>query len=312
MPDRASDAERDEREMSLVGHLTELRVRLMVSILALVVAMVLAFFVANPVLDILTKPIRRLQREPGHTSAMVIHVAPNGIAKIDKPSNLNSVSRRRLDIVFDAAPGTSATAVTIPFGERPNQGVYFRGPLDPFMIPFRISLIVGILLALPVILYQVWLFIMPGLKPNEKRMIRPLLAAAIFLFPLGAFFGYAMVDMLMRTMQAYQPPSLEPLFDFNDYLSLLTNMMVVFGAVFELPLIVAMAARVGLVTPAMLTHHRRHAWVVLAIAAMIITPADMISMLAALFPLIILYEISIWAARPMARLRQADQDQAAS
>lgn len=301
------DDKRGEREMSLVGHLAELRVRLMISVAATVVCVVLAFFIANPVLDVLTKPIRRLERDPGREATLVIHVSPTGVLKLDKPTDINKLSQRRLDFVFDADPLTSTAAVTVPFGERPNQGVYFRRPLDPFMVPFRVSLVVGILLALPIILYQVWLFIMPGLRQSEKRIVRPLLAAAIFLFPLGAFFGYVMVDMLMRTMQAYQPPSLEPLFDIDDYLSLLTNMMIVFGAVFELPLVVAMAARVGLVTPAMLGKYRRHAYVVLAVAAMIITPADAISMLAALFPLIILYEISIWASRPMARLRQADQ-----
>ncbi|MRR18502.1 MAG: preprotein translocase subunit TatC, partial [Deltaproteobacteria bacterium] len=230
---RVDDDEREEREMSLIGHLSELRVRLMISVGALIVCVCLAFFVANPVLDVLTKPIRRLQRDPGREASLVIHVSPSGVLRLDKPTDFNKISQRRLDFVFDSDPKTSASAVKVPFGERPNQGVYFRKPLDPFMVPFRVSLVVGILLALPIILHQIWLFIMPGLRPAEKKLVRPMLASAIFLFPIGAYFGFLMVDMLMRTMQEYQPPSLEPLFDIDDYLSLLTNMMIVFGAIFE-------------------------------------------------------------------------------
>lgn len=308
MPGRDGHDERNERELSLIGHLSELRIRLIYSILSLFACVAVAFFVANPVIGVLTKPITRLERDPGHDTALTIHIKPDGNLKIDKPFDIKTISQRRLDFIVDPAPKTSDTAARFSIGERVNQGVYYSKPLDPFMVPFRVSLVIGILLALPLILHQVWLFIVPGLKPSEKKIVRPMLMAAIILFPIGAFFGYLMVDMLLRTLQAYQPPSLEPLFNIDDYLSLLTNMMIVFGAVFELPLFVALAARMGLVTPAFLTRYRRHAWLLLAVAAMVITPADPFSMIAALIPLVILYEVSVIAARPMARLHRDDKE----
>ncbi|MCE5229897.1 twin-arginine translocase subunit TatC [bacterium] len=303
--------ENSEREMSLVGHLSELRVRLIISIAALFVAICLSLFVAGPVLDLLTFPIHNLKREPGRDRVLTIHVAPDGTFKIP-PSELAQfdpakISHRQVNYVyFDADKKTTAT---LSVGEPTNQGVYARNPLAGFLIPLKVAFIVGILLALPVILYQIWLFVAPGLKPKERQLVKPLLFGAVFLFPIGAMFAFMMVSMMMKVLQHYMPPSIEPLIGIDEYLSLLTTMMVVFGVIFELPLIVALGARIGIVTPEMLARNRRIAYVVLTIAAAIITPADPFSMIVGLVPMVLLYELSIIAARPMARMRRGDSEE---
>ncbi len=306
---------KDEREMSLIGHLTELRTRIIISVIAVFVCVCLAFTVANPVLEYLTRPIRRLDREPNRDQELVFHVRPDGSMRVggqvdvngvEAPLNLDRLSTQRFLLVFDEDEPSSAAQRSIAIGARPNQGVYYRSPFDAFMVPFKVSLIVGLLLALPILLHQLWLFIKPGLRPAERKVVRSLLAGAIFLFPLGALFAFFMVAMILQVLQSYTPPSIEPLFGINEYLSVLTMMMIVFGVLFELPLFVALAARMGLVTPAMLIHYRRVAYVVLALAAMILTPADPFSMVAALIPLVGLYEVSILVARPMARMHHGD------
>ena len=137
-------------------------------------------------------------------------------------------------------------------------------------------------------------------------MIKPLLSFGLVLFPIGAWFAYYVVKMVLRVMQQYAIEGVDSLINVHDYLSFLMTMMVVFGILFELPLIIAMAARVGIVTPAFLKTYRRHAYVVLTIVAMFVSPADPLSMVVMLIPLFGLYEIAVACAIPMAKLHQRD------
>ena len=309
----------DEREMSLIGHLDELRTRLIISILALFACVFLAFFVSHPVLEFLTRPIRRLERDPGQDQELFLRAEADGTlrmtglrgsdgALIQGPIDPRRLSTHRFWIEFDQDAGTTVTTHAQPIGPPPRHGVYYRKPFDAFMVPLKVSLMLGFLLALPIVLHQVWLFIKPGLRATERKVVRSLLTGAIFLFPLGAMFAFFMVAMVMQMLQRYAPPAIEPLFGIHEYLSVMIMMMVVFGILFELPLVAALASRVGLVTPAMLIHYRRHAYVVLALMAMVLTPADPFSMIMALIPLMLLYEVSILVARPMAYRHQRDLD----
>jgi len=168
------------------------------------------------------------------------------------------------------------------------------------------ALILSVVLALPFIFYQIWLFIKPGLTARERTLVWPLLSGGLILFPIGAGFAYLAVKFMLRVMQRYAIAGVDPLINVHNYLSLVMTMMLVFGIIFEIPLILAMAARVGLVTPAFLRLYRRHAYVLLAFVALVISPADPFSMLVMFAPLIALYELSIACAIPMARLHQRD------
>lgn len=307
-------SENSEHEMSLVGHLSELRVRLIISIAALFVGICMSLFIAKPVLGLLTIPVHELKREPNRNEELTLMADSDGNVKIPivalKNLAADKFSQRRFKIVYYDADAKTTSTLTI--GEPPSQGLYARDPLAAFLVPLKVSFVVGILLALPVILYQIWLFIAPGLKPKERQLVRPLLGGAVFLFPLGAMFAFMMVGMMMKVLQHYMPASIEPLIGIDEYLSLLTTMMLIFGVIFELPLIVAVGARIGILTPEMLRRYRKQAYVILTIAAAIITPADPFSMIVGLVPLIVLYEVSIIVARPMARMRRNSSEEAAS
>lgn len=298
--------------MSLVGHLDELRTRIIISLAALVLCVVGAFFIAKPALNMLTLPVHALKQEPGRDRELTLTVQPDGALRLDKPEEvrgaLEQLSQKRLRLVWPADPARNLPETSFLIGERPTQKFYYSSPIDPFMMQLKVSIILGILLALPILLWQVWGFISPGLTAKERRVVRPMLSAAIILFPLGAAFAYYLIRFVLLIMQIYAVENVDPLLNIFNYLSLLTTMMLIFGVIFEIPLLIAVAARVGLVSPQFLSTYRRHAYVVLSIAAMVITPGgDPLTMAVALVPLVLLYELSVALAYPMARLHQADQ-----
>jgi sec-independent protein translocase protein TatC len=175
------------------------------------------------------------------------------------------------------------------------------------MMQLKVAIILGLLMSLPIVLWQIWLFVRPGLHNNEEKIVKPLLAGAMVLFPIGAAFAYFMVRLVIVVMRGYTVENVDTNYDISKYFSLLTSMMLIFGVIFELPLVLSIAARIGLVTPRMLTQYRRPAYAIMTFASMILTPADPWSMLAALVPMIILYEISVIVIRPLAALREREQ-----
>lgn len=300
--------------MSLVGHLTELRTRIIVCLLALILGVVGCFFVSKPILDFLTEPIKKLEQEPGRREVLKLMVNPDGSLRISDPRvakiDLDKISQKRLEIVWLPSPEQKMSTATLNWGGKATQSLYYQKPMDPIMMLLKVALIGGILLALPILIWELWKFIQPGLKKKEQKIVKPLLGGAIFLFPLGAAFAYFMIQLVLKVMQAYAVENVSPLLNVFDYISLLFNMMLIFGVIFEIPLALAIASRIGLITPAFMIRYRRHAYVVLAMAAMIISPgADPFTMIIALFPLIALYEVSIALAIPMARLHSRDQEE---
>jgi sec-independent protein translocase protein TatC len=299
-----------QRELTLLGHLDELRVRLIICFATLFAAIIGSFFFASPVLEFLIRPVTETLTPPKLTpettipSTLTLVVHPDGRIQARRPEQLtNAQTLQSLEIVaLSEDNSTSRTFALIRPPESPSKIIY-PSPLDPFMMLFKVAIIMGILVSLLVWVWQIWLFVAPGLTDNEKKVIRPMLVGAIFLFPLGAVFAYYMIFLIIRIMQGYIVPGIDILYNATNYLKLMTTMMIVFGFIFEMPLVMAMLARVGIVTPAFLLHYRRHIWVGLAAAAMILTPPDPLSMLAVFFPLVLLFEISVLIARPMALLR---------
>ena len=296
-----------ERELSLVGHLAELRTRLIIVILALVIATLVSFTFAKPFLRILTYPIHGLEREPSRTEVLKFVVSgPDNQITLDPPDawrDLDKLAREGFQIVWPADPEQGRPEpVVFNFGRQATQSFVYLRPLDPIMIQLNVALFMGIVLALPIILWQIWAFVCPGLTIRERRIVKPMLSGALALFPTGAVCAFFLMSLLLRIMQMYQPENIEPMLNIFPYLSLLITMMVVFGVLFEIPLAIAIGARVGLINPAWLSKYRPHAYVVMSILAMILTPADPFTMLIAYIPLIILFELSIGLAKPMAML----------
>jgi len=309
-----------ENEMSLVGHLTELRTRIIICLLAVALGVGISFFLAKPVLQTLTMPIEALKTEPGREQELVIQVGADGVMRVkdpreapakgpkSAPPTLDQLSHKRFRMDWMADKAKNFPAATLEIGEAPKQKFYYSHPLDPVMMQLKVALIMGLLFALPVLLWQIWLFVTPGLTSKERRIIKPLLVGALILFPLGAAFAFSMIKFVLMLMQTYQIHNVDPLLNIFDYLSLLCNLMLVFGFIFEIPLILAIAARIGLVTPQFLSQYRRHAYVVLSIAAMILSPGtDPITMILSLIPLVVLYELSVAISKPMARMHQREK-----
>jgi sec-independent protein translocase protein TatC len=182
----------------------------------------------------------------------------------------------------------------------------YTHPADPFSIVMTAALGLGILFALPVILYQLWSFLSPALYKHERRVARWVLGSGSGLFALGAAMAYFLIlPMTLRFLIGLQPASMEPMITASDYFGFVIMMMLVFGAVFELPLVIVALAALGLVSPKMLRSTRRAAIVIIVAGACVITPGDLVVTSAALaVPMYLLYEGSILVSGIVYRRRE--------
>jgi sec-independent protein translocase protein TatC len=186
-------------------------------------------------------------------------------------------------------------------------------PAEPFLTTFKLSMYAGLILALPLLLYQAYAFILPALSPAERRTIVPFLLMVPFLFVAGVVFGYYVV----------LPAALKFLLNFNDtvfnnqiraseYYGFVTLTLLAMGLVFQVPMGILAVVRLGIVSIEQLRKNRRYAYLILAIIAMLLPGTDPITMLIELVPLLLLYEISIVLARffgePLAVLEEEAKD----
>jgi sec-independent protein translocase protein TatC len=248
--------ELDDGRMSLMEHLTELRSRIIKIVIALVVGMLIAFLLYDPIYEFLLQPYEDL-------------ADARGLLLDGKP------------LVID--------------------------PLEGFGIRMKLALYGGIAIAMPVILWQIWRFVTPGLYPHEKRYAIPFIISALALFVLGAGLAYYTLPRALEFLvdiggsdnfvTAYSP---------GKYFRLISYMMLAFGIGFEFPILLIFLQMAGIVGPAQLAGARRYAIVGICILVAVITPSgDPISMLMLSVPMVIFYEVSILIGRIMERRRSA-------
>jgi sec-independent protein translocase protein TatC len=181
--------------------------------------------------------------------------------------------------------------------------------ISPFVVPLKITLMAAFLGALPVVLYQMWAFVAPGLYTHEKKLVLPLVVSSTLLFLIGVAFCYFFVfGQVFKFIQGFAPKSITAAPDIEAYLSFVLTMFVAFGAAFEVPVVVVVLARMGLVSIEKLKEFRSYFIVVAFIVAAIITPPDIVSQLALAIPMCVLYEVGIWAARVFIKHTQAPSD----
>jgi sec-independent protein translocase protein TatC len=169
---------------------------------------------------------------------------------------------------------------------------------SPFLVPLKMTLMTAFLIALPYVLYQVWAFVAPGLYSHEKRMVMPLVISSTLLFFVGVAFCYSIViPALTSFMVKVAPSSVNAAPDIEQYFGTVLSLFLVFGIAFEVPVAVVVLARLGVVTIEQLKAWRGYFIVGAAVVSAVVTPPDVISQLSLLFPMIILYEIGIVAAR---------------
>ena len=170
--------------------------------------------------------------------------------------------------------------------------------ISPFLVPLKILLMSAFLVALPVVLYQGWAFVAPGLYSHEKRLVLPLVVSSTLLFFIGVAFCYFFVfGQVFKFIQGFAPKSITAAPDIEAYLSFVLTMFMAFGLSFEVPIVVVVLARMGLVTIEKLKAFRGYFIVLAFIIAAVITPPDVVSQLALAIPMCLLYEVGIWAAR---------------
>jgi sec-independent protein translocase protein TatC len=185
----------------------------------------------------------------------------------------------------------------LPAGKKP----ITLSPSEPFLATFKVSIYAGILLALPILLYEAYAFVLPALSPTERRVILPFCVLVPALFVAGVAFGYCVV----------LPGALRFLLNFNadhftvqvragDYYGFVTLSLLAMGLVFQVPVATLALTKLGITTPRQLAKNRRYAYLILAIVAMALPGTDPITMLVELAPLLLLYELSIVLARAFA------------
>ncbi len=181
--------------------------------------------------------------------------------------------------------------------------------ISPFMVPLKILLMSAFLVALPVVLYQVWAFVAPGLYSHEKKLVLPLVVSSTLLFFIGVAFCYFFVfGQVFSFIQSFAPKSITAAPDIEAYLSFVLTMFLAFGCAFEVPIAVIVLARMGVVSVEKLKAFRGYFIVLAFIIAAIITPPDVVSQLALAIPMCLLYEAGIWAAQIFIRHTKAPDE----
>ncbi len=259
------DNDIDDTTAPLIEHLAELRTRLIYSVLAFAVAMVLCFIVARPIFNFLAQPLARLLVENGQAPDLI-----------------------------------------------------FTGLQQGFMVQIKISMFGGFVAAFPVIAYQLWRFVAPGLYRQEKHAFLPFLIASPALFLLGAAFAYYVILPLafdfFLSFQQMAPSSFEAgdevgiqfLGTINEYLGLTMKFVIAFGLCFQLPVLLTLMAKADLVTAKGLGDMRKYAIVGILTLAAIVTPPDVVTQVILFTVVYGLYEISILLVRMVDRKREAD------
>ena len=236
-------AQEQNGTMSFIGHLEELRKRIIVCLVAVCITFAIAYAFKEKLFAILMKPL---------TDTM--------------------------------APG---------------QNMIFTGLTEAFFCYLKTAFIAGLLMAVPVVMYEMWLFVAPGLYDKEKRLLLPFVFLSSFFFIGGALFGYFICfPYAFKYLMSFGTVDIKAMPSMREYLSLASLLLFAFGCTFELPLVLTLLAKAHIVTAAFLNRHRKYAILLIFIAAAIITPTtDPFNLFLMAVPLCVLYEVGIIGAR---------------
>jgi sec-independent protein translocase protein TatC len=310
-----------EDRLSLVDHLDELRTRLMISAAVLAVAFGVCLWQNHALLHILNKPLQtqtRKQVAKGQGTVGQAVLAQQGVLKLSgdtqaalealeqSGSGLSAKTRAQLPGLIASMKADVAKIPRHPTGDNP----VTLGVGEPFTTTITVSLLFALVFSLPVILYELYGFILPALEPHERRLARPLLAAVPFLFAIGVLFGYFVVlPAAVRFFVNFNASEFNVLVQASTFYKFAATILLAMGLVFQVPIVILGATRVGLVTVKQLRKHRRYAIVACAAVAAFL-PGDAITLILETVPLYVLYEASILVASFAGR-RAAARDQRA-
>lgn len=245
--------DREAAELPLTGHLSELRKRLINSVVTVLVAFLITYSYSEEVYSILARPLMPALPE-----------------------------------------GTNFLA--------------FSGVVEPFYTYLKAAIVAAIVLSSPVIIYQFWAFVAPGLYKDEKRWFVPIVTVSLGLFGGGVLFAYNIVFPVgFDYLLGFASSTLKPVLSMGDYFSLATKMLIAFGIVFQIPLLILVLARLGLVDAKSLIGYWRYALLTSVIAGALLTPPDIFSQLLMGGPIMILYAMGIVLASLFGKKGEADK-----
>ncbi len=266
-----------EKEMSFLEHLEELRWHIIRSILAIVIFMIIAFIFKGFIFDnIILAP-----KNPAFLTNRIL-------CEIGERWNTTAlcINTKTLNLINIKMSGQLTTHITV-------------------------SMVVGLILAFPVILWEFWQFFKPALRDNEAKYAKGAVTAASLLFFTGVLFGFFMLAPLsIHFLSSYEiSQDVVNQINVRSYIGTLTSICLATGLVFELPIIAFFLTKIGVVTPAFMRTYRKHAIVVIFIVAAIITPPDVFSQTLVAIPLLILYEVSILISGRVMRQKEKERSE---
>jgi sec-independent protein translocase protein TatC len=293
-----------EDRLSLVEHLDELRTRIIICLAVFVACAGLCFWQNDVVLDIMDRPLQRSafsgdSADPFERTAefqqaqkrlyLAEALAARELARDDGLSaasreSLETVARQAEQAARIAPEATAKRPVTLGVGE-------------PFTVTVRVAAYAGLLLALPILLYQAYAFVLPAFSPRERQVALPLMLMVPFLFIGGVVFAYYFVlPAAIDFLQNFNDENYDILIQARDYYKFSITVLMMMGVLFQVPIGILAVTRVGIVSTRTLRKNRRYAFLVIAILAAILPGQDPITMLLMMAPLVVLFEGSILLA----------------
>ena len=275
----------DEKTVPFMEHLVELRTRLIIIVIAVIVGMGVAWNYSGDLLKFIEKPLT------GKT--YLTEIKKNVYLKV-KELAPSMYTRYKLD-----------QEVTAPQKQHP---LNYSAPLEPFFIQCKISMMAGFVLVLPIVFYQVWLFIAPALTRRERRMVVPFVTAATVTFCIGAMFFLVIIwPVIINFSLSYEAEGLQSWFNISAYVNFCLRLILMFGLIFELPVLTLLLARFGIVSYQFLAPKRKYA--LLASAILAAFHADLITMFVIMIPMYLMYEISVWVALIFGKKRTKTEEE---
>jgi sec-independent protein translocase protein TatC len=303
-----------DEHLTLVGHLEELRTRLIICVVALAVTCGFCYWQNGRVLDILNRPLdTKEQADNGKRTGDPLEQQAQ-FARLQKKAYQDTAAFLRSLSSGDLTPAQQraltraigsqqAAAAGVPRDTATNP--ITLGVTEPFTQTISVSFYAGLLLALPILLYQLYAFLIPAFTPDERKIALPIMLMVPFLFLAGLAFGYFVVlDRAIAFLQNFNDDNFDILVQASTYYKFCLLFLGAIGLLFQIPVAVLAVTRTGIITPKTLRKHRGYAILAIAIIAAVATPTpDPITMTFAMGPLIVLYELSILLAVWLDRVR---------
>lgn len=291
-------------EMPFLEHLEELRWRILKAAGSVLLGAIICFAFSDPLLKVLTRPYEQAVHsilaadQSGPGAALMAWVREQvGRWQGEEAGSAGKVAEAA---VTPAAQGDAGDPGSLPEirGVPPQRQLQSLRPMTYFFVSLQVALLGGLILALPVVFYQLWRFVAPGLLKRERRLVLPVVALSVLCFGLGAAIAYFIVLPLgLRFFLGLEPADMTSQWAVDEYISFVLRLLLGFGIVFEMPVVTLFLSRLGLVTPEYMRRVRRYAIVAIFVLAAVFTPPDPISQILMALPLLGLYEVSIWVCK---------------